>query len=176
MPPAAPPVSNAQLRKAKRQERLARESQDQEHDTSPRPPSPPPAPAQTRIRVTQFVMNLPDTAILFLGAFRGLLSPANVDGRDLSGLYTEMPMVHCYCFTREAEIEKAAADIRAVRASCVLLCVACTHIFASESSTNWDTLWARRCRTFTSGLWRLRRRCSVSASDSHGKWPSKRSL
>ncbi|GJE89666.1 Met-10 like-protein-domain-containing protein [Phanerochaete sordida] len=113
MPPAAPPMSNAQLRKVKREQRLAKEGQDQQHETRPRPPSPPPAPAQTRTRVTQFVMNLPDTAILFLGAFRGLLSPANVGGRDLSGLYTEMPMVHCYCFTREAELEKAAADIRA---------------------------------------------------------------
>lgn len=69
-----------------------------------------------RTRVTQYVMNLPDSAITFLGAFRGLLSPANVDGGDLSGLYDDshMPMVHCYCFTREAEPEKAELDIRQV--------------------------------------------------------------
>lgn len=98
LPPAAPPISKSQKRKLQHAKRQPE-----------RPPSPPVA---RRTRVTQFVMNLPDTAILFLGAFRGLLSPANVGGRDLSGLYTEMPMVHCYCFTRESELDKAAADIR----------------------------------------------------------------
>lgn len=58
-------------------------------------------------------MNLPDTAILFLGAFRGVLSPANAGGRDLSGIYAELPMVHCYCFTRDPE--HAEVDIREVR-------------------------------------------------------------
>ena len=62
-------------------------------------------------------MNLPDTAILFLDAFRGVLSPANAGDRDLSGLYTEaaMPMIHTHCFTRELEPGKAEADIRQVR-------------------------------------------------------------
>lgn len=61
-------------------------------------------------------MNLPDTAILFLDAFRGVLSPENAGERDLSGLYAEgtMPMVHCHCFTRELEPEKAEVDIRQV--------------------------------------------------------------
>lgn len=59
-------------------------------------------------------MNLPDSAILFLGAFRGVLSPANVGGRDLSGIYAQMPMVHCYCFTRDPS--SAEVDIREVRA------------------------------------------------------------
>lgn len=61
-------------------------------------------------------MNLPDTAILFLDAFRGVLSPTNAGGRNLSGIYDSehMPMVHCHCFTRELEPEKAAVDIRQV--------------------------------------------------------------
>ena len=64
-------------------------------------------------------MNLPDSAISFLGAFRGLLSDA--EGRDLRGIYGDedasMPMVHCYCFTREAELDKAEIDIRQVSLS-----------------------------------------------------------
>jgi len=65
-----------------------------------------------RQRIAHFVMNLPDSAIQFLDAFRGLLSDA--EGRDLSGIYEEMPMVHCHCFTRELEPEKAELDIRQV--------------------------------------------------------------
>ncbi|EKM61665.1 uncharacterized protein PHACADRAFT_82901 [Phanerochaete carnosa HHB-10118-sp] len=104
MPPAAPPMSKTQKRKALQQTKHSQSCGQSRGSSSPSAP--------TRTRVTQFVMNLPDTAILFLGAFRGLLSPVNVGGRDLSGLYAEMPMVHCYCFTRELEPEKAAADIR----------------------------------------------------------------
>lgn len=61
-------------------------------------------------------MNLPDSAITFLDAFRGLLSPGHIGQRDLSGVYSEnnLPMVHCYCFTKEFEAEKAAVDIRQV--------------------------------------------------------------
>ena len=78
-------------------------------------PAPPTGPKRNRI--SHFVMNLPDTAILFLDAFRGVLSPANAGERKLSGLYDKehMPMVHCHCFTRELEPAKAAVDIRQVR-------------------------------------------------------------
>ncbi|KAI0800742.1 guanine-N-1-methyltransferase [Fomes fomentarius] len=67
-----------------------------------------------RPRINHFVMNLPDTAILFLDAFRGVLSRANAGDRDLSGLYNEasMPMIHTHCFTRELEPARAEADIR----------------------------------------------------------------
>lgn len=69
-----------------------------------------------RNKVTQFVMNLPDSAITFLDAFRGLLSPEHIGQRDLSGVYDEnnLPMVHCYCFTKVFEADKAAVDIRQV--------------------------------------------------------------
>ncbi|KAI0363619.1 guanine-N-1-methyltransferase [Pilatotrama ljubarskyi] len=98
-----PPVPPPKPRKTEPKEKRAGE----------RRPSPPPAPR--RNRVSHFVMNLPDTAILFLDAFRGVLSPANAGERNLSGLYADeasMPMVHCHCFTRELEPEKAEADIR----------------------------------------------------------------
>jgi len=79
-------------------------------------PIPAPAPIENakppRQRIAHFVMNLPDSAIQFLDAFRGLLCDA--EGRDLSGIYEEMPMVHCHCFTRELESEKAEQDIRQV--------------------------------------------------------------
>jgi tRNA (guanine37-N1)-methyltransferase len=59
-------------------------------------------------------MNLPDSAITFLDSFRGIFSPAGLGGRDISGVYDVMPMVHCHCFTRELEPDKAEADIRKV--------------------------------------------------------------
>ena len=61
-------------------------------------------------------MNLPDTAIEFLDAFRGAMQEAVV-GRDLTGVYQTMPMVHCHCFTRFLDPAEAEADIREV--SCV---------------------------------------------------------
>ncbi len=64
-----------------------------------------------RRTISHFVMNLPDSAITFLDAFRGLLLD---DFRDLRGAYQEMPMIHCHCFTREVEFGKAEADIREV--------------------------------------------------------------
>lgn len=77
-------------------------------------PAPPLGPRRNRI--DHFVMNLPDTAILFLDAFRGVLAPTNAGGRDYSGVYDEasMPLIHTHCFTRELEPEKAEVDIRQV--------------------------------------------------------------
>lgn len=68
-------------------------------------------PGTPRRTISHFVMNLPDSAITFLDAFRGLLAD---DSRDLRGAYQEMPMIHCHCFTRELEFEKAEEDIRKV--------------------------------------------------------------
>lgn len=56
-------------------------------------------------------MNLPDTAIEFLDALRGVLSHTD---RNLSGLYETMPMVHCHCFTRFLDPAEAESDIRKV--------------------------------------------------------------
>ncbi|WVR07998.1 hypothetical protein IAU60_005041 [Kwoniella sp. DSM 27419] len=68
-------------------------------------------------RVLQhFIMNLPDSALTFLGAYIGcftpLLSiPSFVDKYGTKGEGVDMPMVHVYCFTREIETEKAEPDI-----------------------------------------------------------------
>ena len=64
-----------------------------------------------RRRIAHFVMNLPDTAIQFLNAFQGLLLDRT---QDLSETYGTMPMVHCHCFTRELDPQKAELDIRKV--------------------------------------------------------------
>lgn len=65
--------------------------------------------AMPRNRISAFVMNLPDSAIQFLDAFRGILAPDGIC--DLRQIYDVMPIVHCYCFTRELEPSKAKADI-----------------------------------------------------------------
>ena len=69
-------------------------------------------PLPDRSKISHFVMNLPDTAIEFLDAFRGVMSQ---DASQLIGLYDPLPMVHCYCFTRFLERSGADADIRQVR-------------------------------------------------------------
>ncbi|TFY72402.1 hypothetical protein EVG20_g571 [Dentipellis fragilis] len=62
----------------------------------------------SRSRISHFVMNLPDSAITFLDAFRGIFN-----GEREKQLYLDapMPMVHCHCFTRELEPELAKKDI-----------------------------------------------------------------
>ncbi|KAG8219580.1 Met-10+ like-protein-domain-containing protein, partial [Butyriboletus roseoflavus] len=66
----------------------------------------------SRNKITHFVMNLPDSALEFLDAFRGILTPQGEAEERLNGVYATMPMVHCYCFTRELEPHMAEADIR----------------------------------------------------------------
>ncbi|KAG2117946.1 Met-10+ like-protein-domain-containing protein [Suillus discolor] len=60
-----------------------------------------------RHTISHFVMNLPDSAIDFLDAFRGILSESEWD----FGNYANMPMIHCHCFTRELHPDRAEADI-----------------------------------------------------------------
>lgn len=64
-----------------------------------------------RRQISHFVMNLPDSAIEFLDAFRGILAEP-----DLREAYEgRMPMVHCHCFTREVEDQTSAErDIKQV--------------------------------------------------------------
>ena len=61
-------------------------------------------------------MNLPDSAITFLGAFKGLFTELR-EHADFETVYQENPMVHCYCFTRELELDRAECDIREVSLS-----------------------------------------------------------
>ncbi len=58
-------------------------------------------------------MNLPDSAITFLGNFRGIFNSLVRDAA-FDQIYSTMPMIHCYCFTRELETAAAEADIRQV--------------------------------------------------------------
>ena len=136
LPPAKRPVSKSRMGKA---QKLARRKA--QGAGSSMPPLPPQPELPPRHFVTHFIMNLPDSAILFLGAFRGVLSPANVGERDLSGIYADMPMVHCYCFTRDPE--HAEVDIREVRA-CVISenrsSYSCEPHIPSASRRSWDIL------------------------------------
>ncbi|KAH9982981.1 Met-10+ like-protein-domain-containing protein [Lactifluus volemus] len=92
-----PPLSQSQRRAQSRQQSRGQISSQQ-------PP---------RNRIAHFVMNLPDSAITFLDSFRGMLAPSSSESiADLQALYDVMPMVHCYCFTRELEQEAAERDIR----------------------------------------------------------------
>lgn len=103
LPFTGPPLSRTQQDKEKRRVRALGQVADDLPKTDLR----------CRKRIDHFVMNLPDTAILFLDAFHGILSPG--EGHDLLALYETMPMVHCHCFTRELDPYKAEADIRQVR-------------------------------------------------------------
>ena len=68
--------------------------------------------------VNHFVMNLPNSAIEFLDAYRGLYTPLlELEGAkeaiEAAGGENGLPLVHCYCFTKD--VEGAEADILAVR-------------------------------------------------------------
>ncbi|OCF43865.1 tRNA (guanine37-N1)-methyltransferase [Kwoniella heveanensis CBS 569] len=95
--------------------------------------APSPVPDPPRI-IQHFIMNLPDSALTFLGAYRGCFTRLLIDddfvnqyGADIATSTSdgsavtepgrknrlEMPLVHVYCFTREVEREKAEPDILA---------------------------------------------------------------
>lgn len=62
--------------------------------------------------ISHFVMNLPDSALTFLDAYRGLYRPllARPDF-DAEAAKRAMPMVHCYCFSKHKALEEAIPDI-----------------------------------------------------------------
>jgi len=86
----------------------------------PNTPASEPQSARYR-RIDHFVMNLPDSAIEFLINFRGILDPLYFEP-DFGTVYSEMPMVHCHCFTRELKLDSAVEDI-SKRISLSLGCV-----------------------------------------------------
>ncbi|KAH8929504.1 hypothetical protein BT69DRAFT_1235840 [Atractiella rhizophila] len=90
-------------------------------DPFPTPPPPQPkkgkpefiaAPPPPPRHVSNYILNLPSTALEFLDAFRGLLVPA-LEEAAWKQLYEEkgMPLVHVYCFTRCEGDEEIKADI-----------------------------------------------------------------
>ncbi|KAG2155495.1 Met-10+ like-protein-domain-containing protein [Suillus clintonianus] len=97
-----PKLSKMQEKEEKRRLQLAKSSQ---------PAALAPVDQSPRQAISHFVMNLPDSAIEFLDSFRGILLEGTSE-RDLSGIYASMPMVHCHCFTRELQPDRAEADIR----------------------------------------------------------------
>jgi tRNA (guanine37-N1)-methyltransferase len=110
-----PPLSQSQRRALSREQ-----TREQSRELMPALQLPP------RKRIAHFVMNLPDSAITFLDAFRGIFAPSSstsVSDIDLKALYDVMPMVHCHCFTREMDREAAESDIR--------------HVSTPSVSTSW---------------------------------------
>ena len=80
------------------------------------PPAPVPQP-NSRRHISHFVMNLPDSAIEFMDAFRGILAEP-----ELREAYAgRMPMVHCHCFTKEVDDQtRAETNIKQVSSASVL--------------------------------------------------------
>lgn len=110
-----PPFTGKRTSKRQQQKQERRARQDKTKDSPAIVEANSPSSTQPhRNRVAHFVMNLPDTAIEFLDAFRGVLSG---EERELSGLYEIMPLVHCHCFTRFLDAGEAEMDIRKVRGS-----------------------------------------------------------
>jgi len=120
-----PPIMSSKERaKLERQRRL-------DPSTATYIPESPP-----KTRIDHFVMNLPATAIEFLDAFSGAFQDLKkVQGAE--ALYTPgtMPKVHCHCFTRELEREKAIENIREVRFSLWQARAVLIDIVASDPST-----------------------------------------
>ena len=97
-----------------KEQRRARVKQSADHSTATS--SRPAEAAPQRSRVGHFVMNLPDSAISFVDAFRGVLSgESEAEESAFREVYDMMPMVHCHCFTRELETDAARKDIQQVR-------------------------------------------------------------
>lgn len=119
----------------------------------------PPPPTPARKHISHFVMNLPDSAIQFLDAFRGILSAPG-----LKELYEKMPMVHCHCFTREVtDPKKAEADITQV---CPTTFRACANLISCSGLKRNSATRLHRMFHFTlSVLWLQTKICTVSASD-----------
>ena len=100
--------------------------------------------------ISHFVMNLPDSAIQFLDAFRGIFSRPVQGGRDLRGLYDIMPMIHCHCFTRELDPDMARMDIQKV---CLSLASLSTLPFLIPLDSAWKRSWVTTCRKMFHFIW-----------------------
>jgi tRNA (guanine37-N1)-methyltransferase len=60
----------------------------------------------------RYIMNLPDSALTFLGAYNGLYKDLQHEPEFKEALQEAgLPIVHVYCFTRELEDDTAEKDI-----------------------------------------------------------------
>lgn len=118
-PPVVLPISRKQRDKAARAARSLSRPIDPTPVDAPGEPSTDISEPEEKQQVDHFVMNLPDSALTFLDAYRG--SYLALEEQGASEGYTKetakMPVVHVYCFTREMDIEGAGRDICQV--SCV---------------------------------------------------------
>lgn len=90
-----------------------------------------------RRQISHFVMNLPDSAIEFLDAFRGILASS-----ELREAYEgRMPMVHCHCFTREVGDQTSAeTNIKRVSAASVIeRCPALRRLIPGLTASGGET-------------------------------------
>ncbi|ORY34672.1 Met-10+ like-protein-domain-containing protein [Naematelia encephala] len=142
-PPFVAPLTSRQRDKARREARRAQAAKaDPSSSSSPSPASPPedspsssapfpslpdhvPSHPPTQgdssennvaapMLVQHYIMNLPDSALEFLDAFRGLYDPLKSDPvfqRRLAEGTIQFPLVHVYCFTRFLDVEEASKDI-----------------------------------------------------------------
>ena len=113
LPEFIPKLSKSQ---AKREKRALATGEFRSTTSGPEPASSVPRP-NSRRQISHFVMNLPDSAIEFLDAFRGILAEP-----DLREAYAgRMPMVHCHCFTKEVDDQtRAETNIKQVSSASVL--------------------------------------------------------
>lgn len=90
-----PPLAAKPAKKPKRSE---------QGSASALTPSQPPAQPRGRL-VDHFVMNLPDSAITFLGFYRGIYKPLwhLEEFQQAVKEKGKTPLVHCYCFTKMTE-------------------------------------------------------------------------
>ncbi|KAK8849734.1 hypothetical protein IAR55_005069 [Kwoniella newhampshirensis] len=122
-------MSKNELRKRQKEARKERERLQADPSSAVPPPQVISSPIDSPIAVadtpsttpvsrtiSHFIMNLPDSALSFLGAYSGCYTPllslesfTSIYGQKGEGV--EMPIIHCYCFTREIEREKAEPDI-----------------------------------------------------------------
>jgi len=112
----APPIKTSKQKAKERHYR--KEAEAAGVPVLPTPALAPEQPQQPPLqRIHHVVMNLPDSALTFLDAFRGVLNIPTVPQAAVEKVYTDMPLVHVHCFTRELELDAARTDLSAVSAT-----------------------------------------------------------